>query len=159
VKPLVAHIATTRAELTQQRDLLSREQALLASVPSLPRVRQQVNRILTNSRPRLLVGDSVAATAALATLVDGLATAHGVRVTSLEGQSPAANGALTAVQVVLRGEARWSQLLGFIRTLESSGTLIDVASLRMERSSLGAPGEGNLVSFGATIRGLGMVKR
>jgi hypothetical protein len=151
-RPVVIGILARREVLTQQRGLLSREKALLATAPALPAARRIATRRLKETGTRLLTGDSVAATSALASVVADIAAATGVRVVSVEGRPPVSRAGLTTVLVELRGEARWDQVLGFIRTLEGTGTLIDVASLRIER---GLPGSG-LVNLTASLAGVAM---
>ncbi len=147
-RPWSARLEASRAELVQQRGLLARERSLLETGSQLPRLQRQANATLATARTRLLPGDSVTATAALASRVDDIAMATGVRVLSIEGRAPASSPGLTTVSVELRGEARWSQVLSFVRTLESTGSLIDVAAVRLERGPAGG------VAVSATLTGM-----
>jgi len=153
-RPWYARLQSSRAELSQQLALLVREQALLESRSALPRLQRQVSQAVGAERPRLLNGDSVTATASLASFVDDIAVANGVHVSSLDGRAPLSAPGLTTVSVELRGESRWSQALGFVHTLESTGPLINVSSVRIERGARGGPLAGDLVTISATLSGI-----
>lgn len=153
-RPWFTRLQSSRAELAQQLALLAREEALLDSRSALPRLQRQANQALGAARSRLLSGDSVTATASLASFVDDIAAANGVHVSSLEGRTPLSASGLTTVSVELRGESRWSQALGFVHTLESTGALINVNNVRIERGARGGPLGGELVTITATLSGM-----
>ena len=154
-KPAFESLALDSQVLTEQQELLAREQALLAVAPRLPAARRDVDRILDGARTRVLAGDSVAATAALASYAADVATATGVHLTAVEGRPPTVERGVMRVLIEVRGEASWRQVLTFVRLLESSPQLVDVASVRVERGPRGGPLGGDSETFIATLAGYG----
>ena len=153
IRPALAGLQSERQVLEERRGLLDRERALLATAPQLPRVEQETRRILAAEAPRLFMGDSVAATAELNTYVSQLATAAGVRLSSVEGRPVAVDRGLMRLSVELRGEGTWRQVMTYARSLEASTRLVQVANVRIERGARGGPLGGAMISMSATLVG------
>ena len=152
-KPAYENLHTSRRELTDQKALLVRERALVAAAPSLPKSQRAVKQALAAESSRLFLGDSVAATAELSAYVSQIATAAGVHLTTVDGRTPVTTRALTRLSVDIRGEASWRQVLNFLHVLETSGQLVDLVNVRIERGPRGGPLGGDMVSLGATLAG------
>ena len=152
-KPALENLRTSQHELADQQALLVRERALVAVAPSLPRSQREVKQVLAAESSRLFVGDSVAATAELSAYVSQIATAAGVHLTTVDGRTPVTARALTRLSVDIRGEASWRQVLTFLHVLETSGQLVDLVNVRIERGPRGGALGGDMVSLGATLAG------
>jgi|GEM_PF-3081466 len=152
-KPAYENLRTSRRELTDQKALLVRERALVAAAPSLPKSQRAVKQALAAESSRLFLGDSVAATAELSAYASQIATAAGVHLTTVDGRTPVTTRALTRLSVDIRGEASWRQVLNFLHVLETSGQLVDLVNVRIERGPRGGPLGGDMVSLGATLAG------
>ena len=152
-KPAMENVRASRDELADQRALLLRERALVAAAPRLPQAQREVKQVLAAESSRLFLGDSVAATAELSAYVSQIAAAAGVHLTTVDGRTPVTTRALTRLSVDVRGEASWRQVLNFLHVLETSGQLVDLVSVRIERGPRGGPLGGDMVSLGATLAG------
>ena len=150
-KPALENLRTARRDLADQQALLMRERALVAAAPSLPRAQHEVKQALAAESSRMFVGDSVAATAELSAYVSQIAAAAGVHLTTVDGRTPVTTRALTRLSVDIRGEASWRQVLNFLHVLETSGQLVDLVNVRIERGPRGGPLGGDMVSLGATL--------
>jgi type II secretory pathway component PulM len=153
VRPALESMRMEQRTLAEQEALLARERSLVAAAPALPRARQDVTQALAAEAPRLFAGDSVAATAELSAYVSQIASASGVHLTTVDGRTPVTTRGLTRLSVDVRGEASWNQVLNFVHVLESSGQLVDVTSVRIERGPRGGPLGGAMVSVAATLAG------
>ena len=152
-RPALENLRGSRRELADQQALLVRERALVAAAPRLPQAQREVKQVLAAESSRLFVGDSVAATAELSAYVSQIATAAGVHLTTVDGRTPVTTRALTRLSVDIRGEASWRQALNFLHVLETSGQLVDLVNVRIERGPRGGPLGGDMVSLGATLAG------
>ena len=152
-RPALENLRGSRRELADQQALLVRERALVAAAPRLPQAQREVKQVLAAESSRLFVGDSVAATAELSAYVSQIAAAAGVHLTTVDGRTPVTTRALTRLSVDIRGEASWRQALNFLHVLETSGQLVDLVNVRIERGPRGGPLGGDMVSLGATLAG------
>ena len=152
-RPVLEKRRAEQQTLSEQEALLARERSLVAAAPALPGAQRDVSQALAAEAPRLFAGDSVAATAELSAYVSQIASAAGVHLTTVDGRTPVTTRALTRLSVDVRGEASWRQVLNFVHVLETSGRLVDVTSVRIERGPRGGPLGGDLVSVAATFAG------
>jgi Tfp pilus assembly protein PilO len=153
LKPALDHLGFERRTLSEQNALLGRERALVVAAPSLPRLQKEATQVLAAERTRLFAGDSVAATAELTSYAAQVAIAAGVHLTTIEARTPSTARGVTRLLADVRGEGSWRQVLAFVRLLETSGQLVDVTSLRLERGTRGGPLGGDLVSISASLAG------
>ena len=154
-RPAFEQLAADTQSLAEQQALLGRERALLAVAPGLPAAKRDADKAVAGEKTRLFAGDSVAASAALASYAADAANAAGVRLATVEGRAPVEERGVTRLLVDVRGEGSWRQVLAFVRLLESSPQLLDVANLRIERGPRGGPLGGEMVTLSATIAGYG----
>ena len=140
-----------RRTVEEQRELLAREQALVAAAPSLPRAQRETDQALVAESARLFAGDSVAATAELSAYVSQVATTSGVHLSTVDGRTPVTTRGLVRLSVDVRGEATWRQVLTFVHRLEASAQLVDVSNVRIERGPRGGPLGGDMVNVAATL--------
>ncbi len=152
-RPALARLSADRQTLGVRRGLLEKERALLAAAPQLPRIEQAARSALATELPRLFTGDSVAATAELNTYVSQLASAAGIRLSSVEGRPTSVDRGLMRVNVEVRGEGNWRQILTYARSLESSTRLVQISKVRVERGARGGPLGGAMISMSATLSG------
>ena len=152
-RPVFERMRSEQQALVEQQALLARERSLVAAAPALPRARHELDKVLAAEAPRLFAGDSVAATAELSAYVSEIAAASGVHLTTVDGRTPVTARGLTRLSVDVRGEASWTQVLNFMHVLETSGQLVDVSSVRIERGPRGGPLGGASVSLAATLAG------
>lgn len=156
LRPSFEQLSRDTQTLEAQNGLLAREETLLAAAPRLPIAKHEGERILAGEQGRLFIGDSVAATAALASYATGVATAAGVQLSMVEGRPPTSRQGVARLFVDVHGEGNWRQVLAFVRLLESSARLVDVANIRIERGPRGGPLGGDSVALTATIAGYGL---
>jgi hypothetical protein len=116
-------------------------------------LQKEATQVLAAERTRLFAGDSVAATAELTSYAAQVAIAAGVHLTTIEARTPSTARGVTRLLADVRGEGSWRQVLAFVRLLETSGQLVDVTSLRLERGTRGGPLGGDLVSISASLAG------
>jgi hypothetical protein len=155
VRPTVAQLRERERAVATQRDLLARERALLVVAPKLPGLQRATDRTIAAESPRLFAGDSVGATAELTAYVADVATESDVRLTSVEARAPSTERGVLRLLVDARGEGSWSDVLGFVKALESSEQLADVESVRIERGPRGNPAGGAVVTVTVTVAGYG----
>ena len=156
VRPAVTQLRERERAVAVQRDLLARERALLAVAPTLPAAQRAAERTIADESARLFAGDSVAASAELTGYVADVAGESDVRLTSVEARAPSTDRGVLRLLVDARGEGSWSDVLGFVATLESSEQHADVQSVRIERGPRGAnPAGGPVVSLTLTVAGYG----
>ena len=154
-RPAIERLRESERNLTEQRELLGRERALLAAAPSLPAMQKQADRALAAENARLFAGDSVGATAELTAYVADVASDAGIRLASVEARAPSAQRGVTRLTVDARGEGTWSKVLDFVAALESSEQLVDVTGVRIERGARGGGplGGSSTVSVVVTVAG------
>jgi type II secretory pathway component PulM len=152
IRPALQQLAADRHSVESERALLDRERSLLGAAPLLPRMARETKSVLAAESPRLFAGDSVAATAALTAFIAQSANSTGVRLTSVDARPPRTQLGIVSLSVDVRGEGSWPEVLAFLRAAETSGRLIDVTNLRLERGARGGD-IGTLVSLSATLVG------
>jgi len=154
-RPAIERLRERERTLTEQRELLQRERALLAAAPTIPAMQKSADRALAAEDGRLFAGDSVGATAELTAYVADVASDAGVRLTSVEARAPSAQRGVTKLTVDARGDGTWSKVLDFVAALESSEQLVDVTSVRVERGARGGGplGDASTVSVVVTVVG------
>jgi Type II secretion system (T2SS), protein M subtype b len=155
VRPGVAQLRERERAVATQRDLLARERALLVVAPKLSGLQRATDRTIAAESPRLFAGDSVGATAELTAYVADVASESDVRLTSVEARAPSTERGVLRLLVDARGEGSWSDVLGFVKALESSEQLADVESVRIERGPRGNPAGGAAVTVTVTVAGYG----
>jgi hypothetical protein len=156
VRPAVAQLRERERAVATQRDLLVRERALLAVAPKLPALQRATDGAIAAESSRLFAGDSVGATAELTAYVADVASESEVRLTSVEARAPSTERGVMRLLVDARGEGSWSDVLDFVKALESSEQLADVESVRVERGPRGGnPAGGPVVSVTVTVAGYG----
>ena len=156
-RPALNRLARDREMLVEQQGLLSRERGLLAAAPSLEMAQRSARASLTSAQARMFDGDSVAATAQLASFVTDVARATGVELTSANSRNPQTEGGVASLGVEIRGEGNWRQVLTFLRAVESSARLVEISRVRLERGARGGPLGGDHLVLAATITGYGRV--
>lgn len=129
-----------RDRVAEQRGLLARELAVIATAAQLPGELDRAARALTGRRQRLLPGrDALSATAALVNVVGDDARRHNVLLEAIESRAAeSVGGGLVAVRIEVRGRTDLEGLLGWLRTLESGARLLRVDGLTVGRSDAGA---------------------
>lgn len=153
IKPAFTALGTERRALAEQGELLARERALIAAAPLLPKLQKDANQVLRAAESRLFAGDSVAATAELTSYVSQVASTTGVHLNSIDAGTPSTQRGVTHLQVDVRGDGSWRQVLAFVRLLEVSGQLVNVTNIRLERGARGGPLGGEQISIAATLAG------
>jgi hypothetical protein len=137
VRPYLDAVSETGDRVKTERALLERELALVASARRHPEeFRAGAERLLSEA-PRLIGGgDDGAAAAALAGYLRRLAGMGGASLRSVEPATTRDAGAgLTALPVVVSGEADLQEVLTFLRLLETGPKLVQVRELRLEAMS------------------------
>jgi hypothetical protein len=164
--PYLHAVQETHSKLERSRDLLVREQRLLAGARQYPAALAQGKARLAIVGDRLFEGQAEGmAGAALASYLRQHARASSVRISELKS-APAdstANG-LTAVSLQVSGESDLEGVLTFLRSLESGPKLVHVEQLEIESvqavggapgpaPGTAAPGGAEVLSFQMTAKG------
>jgi Tfp pilus assembly protein PilX len=156
VRPYLDQRRALAQQIASERDLLAREQALIAARPATDIRATDVSARLGQTRDRLFPGqDDLAATAALATYVSDLAHRHAVLVEQGETRpaSPAGGG-LVAVEVSIRAAGDLEGVLGLLNALENGTRLTRVTRLGIERTAgTSTEPEHETLTIGLVIRG------
>jgi hypothetical protein len=144
VRPFLDAVSETGERVRTERALLERELALVASARHHPEEFRAGAERLLGEAPRLIGGsDDGAAAAALAGYLRRLAGMGGASLRSVEPATTRDAGAgITALPVVVSGEADLQEVLTFLRLLETGPKLVQVRELRLESTSRGAPAAG-----------------
>lgn len=132
--------ADLRARVSEQRDLLARERAVLAAAPSMARELDAAVAAVETARERLLPEhDALAATSALVGIVGDAARRHGVLIESIESRATErAGGGLLAVKIDVHGRGDFEGLLRWLQALESNRRLVRVEGLSVGRAGADA---------------------
>jgi type II secretory pathway component PulM len=140
VQPYRRARAELRDRVAEQRGLLARELAVIATAAQLPGELDRAARALTGRRLRLLPGrDALNATAALVNVVGDEARRHNVLLEAIESRAAeSVGGGLMAVRIEVRGRTDLEGLLGWLRALESGARLLRVDGLTVGRTDAGA---------------------
>lgn len=145
LKPYLRALTETRDELSVQRDLLTRERAVLNASTRLPAALQQSRSALAERSTPLFDGlDELSATSDLSDLISKSALENRVLVQQLDTRKaePLQEG-MMALAVDVRAEGDFEGVLRFLNSLDRGNKLIRVSALtltRMDRSvAPGAP--------------------
>jgi type II secretory pathway component PulM len=135
VAPWLEAVAHTRERLESARDLLAREQQLLAEARGYPALWELGAARLLEVAPTLFAaGNDGAAGAALAGYLQTLAKQERVFVLQVEPlPTEDAGGGLTALTVRLRAESDLEGVLRFLDVVEAGPRLVRVRQLQIER--------------------------
>lgn len=162
VRPYTDALREARAQLTRQRELLSRELQLLADAHLYPAELTRSEQALNEIAPRLFAGpDDVTATAALAYYVSDQARKARLVVQQVETHNAEEIGnGVVRLDMSLRAEGDLEGIVLLLRRLESGPKLVRVEQVSVEAGrehTLGtsADVESETLSLAATIRGYG----
>ncbi|HEX6941026.1 MAG TPA: type II secretion system protein GspM [Longimicrobiales bacterium] len=159
VRPYLAAVAELRARLDAERDLLRREQALVARAGDYARLFDEGARRLVEAAPRLFPGDDEGTgSAALARYIREHAVAGGVLLVRMTPLEAVERGGLVEVGFRVQAESDLEGLLTMLTTLARGGKLVRADGLRIE-APRGAPPAGpevltaEFVARGLAFRG------
>ena len=166
VRPYAAALTDARARLESERDLLSRERALLASADDYPLRRRRAGSALGSTWTRIVRGaDTLSVAAALTSYVSETAESAGLYVEQVEARGADSTRAaalgrvrLNAATVELRARGDLQRVLAFVAALETGETIVRVDRLRIERSG-GAQeaGDQETLAVSVTVTGVARV--
>jgi len=169
--PYLHAVQETRSKLERSRDLLAREQRLLAGARQYPVALAQGTARLAAVGDRLFEGEAEgAAGAALASYLRQRARASNVRLSELKSApADSTTNGLTAVSLQITGESDLEGVLTFLRSIESGLKLVQVEQLEIESvqpvggpsgpaPGAAAPGA-EVLSFQMTARGFARARR
>ena len=135
-RPYHAALTDAREQLATQRDLLSRELALLEDLERYPASYRSADSALKRIAPRLFdEADDVLATARMTSYVAGQALSSRVLLQEAEAR-PAhrTKDGIRALQVEIRAEGDTEGLLRFLQALERGNRLVTVERLAITRT-------------------------
>ena len=134
-RPYRAALADTREQLATQRDLLSRELALLADLERYPSAYRTADSALRSATPRLFEEkDDVLATARLASYLAGQALASRLLFQEADPRpAQRSRDGLRTLEVDIRAEGDTEGVLRFLQSLERGPKLITIQQLRITR--------------------------
>jgi type II secretory pathway component PulM len=158
VNPFLHARSALRERVREQRDLLRREMALVASAQTLPTRLADARGALASRQSRFFPGrDRLAATTALVSLVGDEARRQGVLLEGIESRTPNAAGeGIVAVEVELHGRGDLEGLLRWLQALEAGSRLLRVEQLSVARLDGGAPAHSldvETLTLAAAVRG------
>ena len=136
LQPYLAARADVNEQLRTQRDLLTRELALLAQADAYPEAAAASVAALEEIEPRLFSGpDEISASGALVSYLGGEAERHRVLLQQSETRAAETTAeGLLVLAVGLRGMSDLQGLLSFLHALETGGKLVRVEQLGITRS-------------------------
>ncbi len=158
VKPYVRSLVETRDDLRVQRDLLSRERAVLNAANRFPVALQQSRSALAEHSTPLFDGlDELSATSNLSDLISETALANRVLVQQLDTRNAEAlDEGMVALAVDVRAEGDFEGVLRFLNSLDRGDKLIRVSALTLTRidrpAAPGAP-DTEVISVSGTMTG------
>ena len=134
--PVLDWFADRQVRIEQRLQVLSRAQALAASLPSL-RAAVKGQGSVSGSETLLLAGDSDAVAAAnLQERVQAMAAASGVTLTAVETLPVTVTGDWHKVALRITCNAPWPVLIGLVRAIEGSPTRIFIDDVRLHSTSI-----------------------
>lgn len=158
LRPYFHALSDARERLVSERELLAREQAVLADADRYPPVIADATSALRGEGPRLFRGvDDLAAASALEGYVADQASRHRVMVERSESRSAGETSAgLVTVQADFQATGDLQGILSFLRALETGSRLVRVERLGIERRVAATPDE-EVLSLSATAQGFSLV--
>lgn len=161
VRPYLHAVRDVSERLATERDLLAREQGLIAVSKRAMDEVQVLSDQLIAVAPRLVGGRNVqAATAGLATFLETGARRERVWLNRVEPAAPEQVGeGLVALPIRLRGEGDVEGILQLLHGIENSPKLLRVASLSVKSTRPGqltASPEAEVLTLEAEVRGFAL---
>jgi Tfp pilus assembly protein PilO len=158
VRPYIRALGETREELTAQRELLTRERAVLRASDRFPAaLRQSQSALAEQSTPLFDAVDELSATSDLSDDISKAALENRVLVQQLETRNgEALDQGLVAVAVDIRAEGDFEGVLHFLDTLEKGPKLVHVSSLtltRVDRPAAAGVPDMEIISLTGTMTG------
>ncbi|HEX6616910.1 MAG TPA: type II secretion system protein GspM [Gemmatimonadales bacterium] len=144
LRPYVSELRDLRARTARERDLLVREQDLLAALRTYPARLTLAETALLRTAPRLFAGSDLAtASAELSNHVTSLAYRHRVFVQQSETRAPEEAGAVVvSLRVELRALGDLEGIAAFLHALETGSKLLSIESLTLRPAERVNPAEG-----------------
>lgn len=160
-RPFVRSLDQASARLSTERELLSREEALIAQAVTFPAAWEQGSERLVEVAPRLFVGDNPAvASAELAHYLQAGAQSSRVLLTQIEPGTPEEAGTgLIAVPLHVEGETDLEGLLSMLHGLEAGVRLVRVEDLTVQglrTTAAISPEEPQVLSFSFRATGFAL---
>jgi hypothetical protein len=134
--PYFHSLSEMRERVERERDLLQREQRMLAGMKSYPKRIPRAEAALLHEAPRLFAGPDLAtASASLVNYVSTRAISHRVFVQQSASRTPeSAAVGVARLQVDLRAVGDLEGILALLQDLESGSKLISVEHLAVAQS-------------------------
>jgi hypothetical protein len=134
VKPYVASVRAIDSQLQTQSELLTRERALVADAPSIPRLIAAARVVACSTAQRIYAEqDPIAATSALSRDVARAFDAAGVTLQRVETHdSRLRPDGLRELAIDVRGEGDFRGVLKAIASLEGRGRLVRMTRIAIE---------------------------
>jgi hypothetical protein len=157
-RPALGAYRDLRARLERERDLLQREENLLADRRQFRSRYAAVEHAVLVEAPRLFGGpDLTAAAAGLGSYVNAQAYAHRVMVQRSEPGPPVATASGVArLQLDVQGVSDLAGIMGLLQSLETGPKLVAVERLAIVQTAPITSGTGaqqEALAFGATVVG------
>jgi hypothetical protein len=156
--PYLHALSETKERMERERDLLEREQGLLAEVRTYPERMPRAENALLGEAPRLFGGPDLAtASATLVNYVSTHAIGHRVFVQQSASRPPTPVAAGVArLQVDLRAVGDLEGILSLLQDLEGGSKLLTVDDLTIAQAEQVYPGEPRdeeVLGMSATVSG------
>jgi hypothetical protein len=158
-RPALSAFGDMGARLERERDLLQREENLLAGERKYPLDYQAAERRLLDEAPRLFPGpDLVAATAELGSYVNGQAYTHRVMIQRSEPAPPSADASgVSRLRLEVQGVSDLEGIVGLLRALETGKKLVSVERLAIAATgSASATDKQEMLAFGVSVVGFAL---
>jgi hypothetical protein len=158
-RPALSAFGEMGARLERERDLLQREENLLAGERKYPLDYQAAERRLLDEAPRLFPGpDLRAATAELGSYVNGQAYTHRVMIQRSEPAPPGADASgVSRLRLEVQGVSDLEGIVGLLRALENGKKLVSVERLAIAATgSAAATDKQETLAFGVSVVGFAL---
>jgi hypothetical protein len=161
VRPYGAALADARERAASQRDLLTREVALLSQSSRFPLSLRTGEKSLMDEAPRLFGGaDALAASAALSNYVSSRALGAHVFLQGSDTRPPALAGeGVVALGIEVHAAGDLAGIVTFLQSLEDGPKLVRVERIALERATVVtnvAGSDEEVISLSATINGFSL---
>jgi hypothetical protein len=158
VSPYLNTLAESREQVRVQRDLLSRELALLTAVDEYPALYRTADSTFRALEPALFQdADPMMATFELSAYIGRQARMNEVLLQEAEPRAAtvAGNG-VRSLQVEIRAESDLEGLLRFLQSLESGSKLVRIDGLSITAGGTSGFGDQQVLTLAASIKGFSL---
>ena len=153
ISPLWSWYAARGQAIADQRTMLEHMRAIRDTLPDLSKRVREAAAQAAGTTILLEADTDAVAGAQLQQLTSGLLARHGITPSEEEVIQPETSGRLRRIGVRLKFQARWSDLIGFLRDLETSRPRLFADDLRIQTVEVPDHPTGEMVETTLVVMG------